>query len=91
MYLKWHQNCYWFKANLYNGTYKYLQVYSASRGITPGVKFVIDFRFKLIKWWAQSFLVGIPTIICGYRDDGGVVRSLEKMETLKIPQRAKAS
>lgn len=46
-------------------------------------------KFKLIKWWAQSFLVGIPTIICGYRDDGGVVRSLEKMETLKIPQRAK--
>lgn len=66
-------------------------MYSASRGITPGVKFVIDFRFKLIKWWAQSFLVGIPTIICGYRDDGGVVHSLEKMETLKIPQRAKAS
>lgn len=64
---------------------------AVKRGITPGVKFVIDCRFKLIKWWAQSFLVGIPTIICGYRDDSGVVRNLEKMETLKIPQRAKAS
>ena len=35
--------------------------------------------------------MGIPTIICGYRDDDGVVHSLEKMETLKIPQRAKAN
>ncbi|XP_062585389.1 decapping and exoribonuclease protein-like [Saccostrea cucullata] len=46
-------------------------------------------KFKLIKWWAQSFLVGIPTIVCGYRDDDGVVHSLEKMKTLKIPQQAK--
>ncbi|XP_056019700.1 decapping and exoribonuclease protein-like isoform X2 [Ostrea edulis] len=46
-------------------------------------------KFKLIKWWAQSFLVGIPTIVCGYRDDDGVVHNLEKMETLKIPHRAK--
>lgn len=64
---------------------------AVKRGITPKVNFVINCRFKLIKWWAQSFLVGIPTIICGYRDDSGVVHSLEKMETLKIPQRAKVS
>lgn len=36
-------------------------------------------KFKIVKWWLQSFLIGINTIICGYRDDGGKVRVLEKM------------
>jgi RAT1-interacting protein len=27
-------------------------------------------KFKLLKTWAQSFLVGIRTVIFGYRDDG---------------------
>ncbi|KZS00672.1 Dom3Z protein [Daphnia magna] len=26
-------------------------------------------RFKSMKWWAQSFIVGIPKIVVGYRDD----------------------
>ncbi|XP_077980374.1 decapping and exoribonuclease protein-like [Glandiceps talaboti] len=42
-------------------------------------------RFKLIKWWAQSFLVGVPTIICGFRDDDGKVVRLESFETLRVP------
>ena len=35
------------------------------------------FRFKLIKWWAQSYLVAIPEIVCGFRDNDGVVHRLE--------------
>ncbi len=27
------------------------------------------YRFKSMKWWAQSFIVGIPKIVVGYRDD----------------------
>ncbi|XP_076075179.1 decapping and exoribonuclease protein-like [Mytilus galloprovincialis] len=42
-------------------------------------------RFKLIKWWAQSYLVGIPKIVCGYRDDDGIVHRLETINTLDIP------
>ncbi|CAG0889494.1 unnamed protein product [Darwinula stevensoni] len=41
-------------------------------------------RFKLVKWWAQSYLAGIPRIICGFRDDDGVVRKIEEYETLKL-------
>lgn len=37
-----------------------------------------------MKWWAQSFLVGIPTVICGYRDDDGVVDKLEEMPVEKL-------
>ncbi|KAL5017823.1 hypothetical protein ScPMuIL_003545 [Solemya velum] len=46
-------------------------------------------RFKLIKWWAQSFLVGIEKIVAGYRDDDGVVHRLETLETMRIPETVK--
>jgi len=36
-------------------------------------------RFKSLKWWIQSFLVGIDKIIVGYRDDNGFVRRVEPM------------
>jgi RAT1-interacting protein len=42
-------------------------------------------RFKLIKWWAQSILIGIPKIVCGFRDDGGVVKRLEEFDTESLP------
>ena len=44
---------------------------------------VFVFRFKLLKWWAQSFLPGVPRIVAGFRDpDGLVVRT----ETIHISQ-----
>ncbi|KAK3584832.1 hypothetical protein CHS0354_005687 [Potamilus streckersoni] len=46
-------------------------------------------RFKLIKWWAQSFLVGIPKIVCGFRDDDGIVHRLQTYDTLEIPDLVK--
>ncbi|XP_072916217.1 decapping and exoribonuclease protein [Hemitrygon akajei] len=47
------------------------------------------FRFKLLKWWAQSFLPGVPRIIAGFRDDNGTVVSLQTFETMKIHQLVK--
>lgn len=46
-------------------------------------------NFKLIKYWAQSYLAGVPTIICGMRDDNGFVRKLETYRTLEIPDIAR--
>jgi len=46
-------------------------------------------KFKLLKFWAQSFLLGIPRITCGFRDDEGLVGRLEDFETLKIPHLAR--
>ena len=48
-------------------------------------------RFKLLKFWVQSFLVGIPTIVCGYRDDNGLVTKLEKLPVNSLPSMAKVS
>ncbi|XP_046656549.1 decapping and exoribonuclease protein-like [Daphnia pulicaria] len=41
-------------------------------------------RFKSMKWWAQSFIVGIPKIVVGYRDDDGVVSRLETMDVNQL-------
>nr|XP_057906158.1 decapping and exoribonuclease protein [Doryrhamphus excisus]XP_057906159.1 decapping and exoribonuclease protein [Doryrhamphus excisus] len=43
-------------------------------------------RFKLLKWWAQSFLPGVPRIVAGFRDDDGVVVSVETFHTSEISQ-----
>lgn len=39
-----------------------------------------------MKWWAQSFLVGVPKIVCGFRDDDGMVKSLQTFKTADIPR-----
>ncbi|KAG0244833.1 hypothetical protein BGX31_008510 [Mortierella sp. GBA43] len=43
-------------------------------------------KYKLIKFWAQSFLPGIPTIIVGFRDDDGNVVTVETFKTMEIPR-----
>ena len=43
-------------------------------------------RHKLLKFYFQSFLVAIPTIVVGFRDDKGIIQHLETLETLKIPR-----
>lgn len=47
------------------------------------------YRFKLIKWWAQSFLVGIPEVVCGFRDDAGIVRRMKSFQTLQMPKESR--
>ncbi|XP_053601305.1 decapping and exoribonuclease protein-like isoform X2 [Plodia interpunctella] len=39
-----------------------------------------SFRFKTKKWWCQSFLAGIDTILCGYRNDEGIVEELKTFQ-----------
>ncbi|XP_028268450.1 decapping and exoribonuclease protein [Parambassis ranga] len=41
-------------------------------------------RFKLLKWWAQSFLPGVPRVVAGFRDHEGVVVSMETFQISKI-------
>lgn len=45
-------------------------------------------KFKLLKWWGQSFLVGTKQIICGWRDDRGIVSELETIQVKNIPKMA---
>ncbi|KAF9429777.1 hypothetical protein BGZ94_009545 [Podila epigama] len=43
-------------------------------------------RHKLLKFWAQSFLPGVPTIIVGFRDDDGKVVQVQTFKTMEIPR-----
>ncbi|KAF3935552.1 hypothetical protein ABW19_dt0202528 [Dactylella cylindrospora] len=47
------------------------------------------FEKKLQRFWAQSFLLGVPKIIIGFRTDSGVLSSVEIRETQSIPTKVK--
>ncbi|KAL1507410.1 hypothetical protein AB1Y20_008252 [Prymnesium parvum] len=47
-------------------------------------------RHKLLKFWLQSFLAGVPRVVVGFRDEAGVVRKLQAFKTLEIPRLVRA-
>lgn len=50
---------------------------------------MLKYERKLLKFWAQSFLLGVPKIIVGFRDQYGIVHRLEELETASIPVKVK--
>lgn len=46
-------------------------------------------RYKLLKFWAQSFLVGVPRVMCGFRDDEGQIVKVVQYKTLEIPRQVR--
>jgi RAT1-interacting protein len=45
----------------------------------------IKYERKLLKFWAQSFLLGVPKIVVGFRSPDGHLLKLVEHETQKIP------
>nr|XP_045621699.1 decapping and exoribonuclease protein-like isoform X1 [Procambarus clarkii]XP_045621700.1 decapping and exoribonuclease protein-like isoform X1 [Procambarus clarkii] len=45
------------------------------------------YRYKFMKWWSQSSLVGIPRVVCGFRDAKGTVHTLETYNVEDMPFR----
>ena len=43
-------------------------------------------KYKLSKWWAQSYLAGIPRVMTAFRDERGFVNNLEIIETQSMPR-----
>ena len=52
-------------------------------------KDVLKFERKLLKFWIQSFLLGVPKIIVGFRNKNGILQRLEELETNNIPTMVK--
>ncbi|KAI9040899.1 DXO/RAI1 family decapping nuclease [Aspergillus affinis] len=50
---------------------------------------MVKYERKLLKFWAQSFLLGVPKIIVGFRDQQGIVHRLEELDTASLPGRVK--
>eukprot|EP00386_Alphamonas_edax_P001266 GDKI01003698.1.p1 GENE.GDKI01003698.1~~GDKI01003698.1.p1 ORF type:complete len:360 (+),score=68.85 GDKI01003698.1:39-1118(+) len=42
-------------------------------------------RDKLLKFFIQSHVAGVPTIVCGERDHSGTLQALRPIKTVKIP------
>ncbi|RPB13605.1 RAI1-domain-containing protein, partial [Morchella conica CCBAS932] len=51
----------------------------------------VNYERKLLRFWAQSFLLGIAKVIVGFRDDSGTLRSLRTYETQELPGIARRS
>lgn len=50
---------------------------------------MLNYEFKLLKFWIQSFLLGVPKIIVGFRDQHGTLLRVEEMATATIPNMVK--
>ncbi|RWQ92819.1 RAI1 like PD-XK nuclease-domain-containing protein [Paecilomyces variotii] len=50
---------------------------------------MLKYERKLLKFWAQSFLLGVPKIIVGFRNQDGILQRLEELETHAIPGKVK--
>ena len=50
-------------------------------------KDLVKLERKLLKFWAQSFLLGVPKIVVGYRSQQGILQHLEELETQTIPDK----
>ncbi len=48
-------------------------------------KDMLKYERKLLKFWIQSFLLGVPKIIVGFRSKNGILQKLEELETKNIP------
>ncbi|KAF4988165.1 hypothetical protein F66182_16709, partial [Fusarium sp. NRRL 66182] len=49
----------------------------------------LKYERKLLKFWAQSFLLGVPKIVVGFRDRDGMLLRLEELETHGLPGKVK--
>lgn len=43
-------------------------------------------QYKMVKWWAQCYLIGIPKVIVGYRDNDMVVRDIQPFSVSELPK-----
>lgn len=46
---------------------------------------MLKYERKLLKFWIQSFLLGVPRIVVGFRSQNGILQRLEELETQNIP------
>jgi RAT1-interacting protein len=62
----------------------YLELKTTRELVTPRQIETFETQ-KLLKFWAQSFLLGVPRIIVGFRSQHNTLSSIVMLETVKIP------
>jgi RAT1-interacting protein len=66
-----------------NDAIPWVELKTAQQPVTQ--KDDIKYERKLLKFWAQSFLLGVPKIVVGFRSPDGHLLKLVEHETQKIP------
>nr|6WUF_A Chain A, Decapping and exoribonuclease protein [Mus musculus]6WUK_A Chain A, Decapping and exoribonuclease protein [Mus musculus] len=61
----------------------YVQLKTSKEMHSPG-QWRSFYRHKLLKWWAQSFLPGVPHVVAGFRNPEGFVCSLKTFPTMEM-------
>nr|KAF6362753.1 decapping exoribonuclease [Pipistrellus kuhlii] len=61
----------------------------AREGLDHLLRWLLEHRgglegHKLLKWWAQSFLLGVPSVVAGFRNPEGFVCSLKTFPTMQM-------
>lgn len=44
-----------------------------------------NFDRKLMKYWIQSFLLGVPKVIVGFRSRDGILTRIEELDVASMP------
>ncbi|KAK0291336.1 decapping endonuclease targeting mRNA [Friedmanniomyces endolithicus] len=62
---------------------------SAEPGNLSNLRDAVKYERKLLRYWAQSFLLGVPKIMVGYRTPDGFLTRIAELETQRIPAQVK--
>ncbi|TKA47989.1 hypothetical protein B0A54_01480 [Friedmanniomyces endolithicus] len=62
---------------------------SAEPGNLSNLRETVKYERKLLRYWAQSFLLGVPKIMVGYRTPDGFLTRIAEFETQRIPAQVK--
>ena len=50
---------------------------------------IVKFERKLLRYWAQSFLLGVPHIVVGFRTQDGRLTRIQELQTQRLPGQVK--
>ncbi|KAK0264781.1 decapping endonuclease targeting mRNA [Friedmanniomyces endolithicus] len=62
---------------------------SAEPGNLSNIREAVKYERKLLRYWAQSFLLSVPKIMVGYRTPDGFLTRIAELETQRIPAQVK--
>ncbi|TMW66259.1 hypothetical protein Poli38472_004024 [Pythium oligandrum] len=65
-------------------SYSYVELKTTRTLLTDKDRYVFE-RFKLLSFWIQSYVVGTPRIVCGFRNDDFKLEKLQVFKTTDIP------
>lgn len=68
-----------------NDPIPYVELKTSANFASQDRKEAVKFERKMCRFWAQSFLLGVPKVMVGFRDAHGYLERLEEWQTLNIP------